>query len=286
VDLLYVVRQLDRELGIPAHHENLVEWAVTDDNKRYVCQEFLDRNTGLMLKASTDVNTAYTTVFISDKAIEKLANRRDCLLFTHHHFNYHEDGRGLTAIDPKVLQYLLDRGISIYTAHAPLDTHPQLGTSFALAKLLEVSVESYFYDYFGAPTAICGHISRIAVKAFSDSVQSKLSRPTITLVEYRPFVQKLAVVAGGGDLPDLLQMAFDLGCDTLLTGTIENRWQVPIIQDANRDFHRLNKKLKLNLIGGTHFGTERPAMIEATKLFGTLGLKSEYLEDEDLLSTQ
>jgi putative NIF3 family GTP cyclohydrolase 1 type 2 len=286
VDLGILVAQLDHELGIPAHHENLVEWAVTDDNKRYVCQEFLDRKTGLMLKSSTEVHEAYTTVFISDKAIEKLSSQRDCLLFTHHHFNYHEDSRGLTAIEPEVLQYLHDRGISIYVAHAPLDTHPQLGTSIALAKLIGVSVESYFYDYFGAPTAICGHVLKTDLKVLSESVKYKLCRPTITLVEYRPFVEKVAVVAGGGDLPDLLQIASDLGCDTLLTGTVENRWLVPFIQDANRDFHKLNERLKLNLIGGTHFGTERPAMIQATKLFGTLNLRSEYLEDEDLLSSQ
>jgi hypothetical protein len=81
-------------------------------------------------------------------------------------------------------------------------------------------------------------------------------------------------------------MAFYLGCDTLVTGTVEHRWQPPSIQDVNRAFHKLNEELELNLIGGTYFGTERPAMIEATKLFNDLDVASEYLEDDELLCAQ
>jgi hypothetical protein len=94
----------------------------------------------------------------------------------------------------------------------------------------------------------------------------------------------LAVVAGGGDLPDLLQTACDHGCDTLLTGTVENRFAVPVLQELNKQFHELNMKLKLNLIGGTHYGTERPAMIRVVKMFTEYGIPCEYCEDEDLLN--
>ena len=69
-----------------------------------------------------------------------------------------------------------------------------------------------------------------------------------------------------------------------LTGTVENRFAVPALQQLNREFHELNEQLKLNLVGGTHFGTERPAMIRAVDLFTPYGLPCEYCEDEDLLN--
>jgi putative NIF3 family GTP cyclohydrolase 1 type 2 len=115
-------------------------------------------------------------------------------------------------------------------------------------------------------------------------VRKQLERPYLTLHQHRQHVERLAVVAGGGDLPDLLQMAYDHGCDTLLTGTVENRFAVPVLQELNRKFHKLNSELKLNLIGGTHFGTERPAMIRAVEMLQVYEVPCEYCEDEDLLN--
>jgi putative NIF3 family GTP cyclohydrolase 1 type 2 len=102
--------------------------------------------------------------------------------------------------------------------------------------------------------------------------------------KYKPYVEKVAVVAGGGDVPDLLQNVFDYGCDTLVTGTVENRWVAPHIQDANKKFHELNNKLEINLIGGTHYATERPAMKEVVRLFKKYEIPCNYIEDEELLN--
>jgi hypothetical protein len=65
---------------------------------------------------------------------------------------------------------------------------------------------------------------------------------------------------------------------------VENRFDVPVLQELNRKFHELNEKLSLNLIGGTHFGTERPAMIRVVGMFNGYGVPCEYCEDEELLN--
>ena len=80
-----------------------------------------------------------------------------------------------------------------------------------------------------------------------------------------------------------MQQVYDYNCDTLLIGTVEHRWNVPFIQEGNKQFHKLNHKLKINLIGGTHFGTERPAMIKMVEYFEKIGIKSKYIEDDTLL---
>lgn len=155
-----------------------------------------------------------------------------------------------------------------------------------MAELCGIAIEKYFYDYYGAPTALIGHINKASFEVFSDFIQKKLERPVLTLEKNKDYVEKIAVVAGGGDLPDLLQQVYDYGCDTLLTGTVEHRWAVPFIQEGNRQFHELNKKLKINLIGGSHYGTERPAMIKFTEYITQLGIECRYIEDNILLNKE
>jgi len=279
-----LVSRLDEAFGIAACEEDLQEFAVVGDNRHLLNPEFLEGKTGLMLRSSQTVERVFTAVFISAGVVGKILEYPNSLIFTHHHFDYFEDERGLKSIPPGVLESLRDKGVSIYVAHAPLDGHHVYGTSLALAHLCGIEPEERFYDYFGAPVALFGRIERTDFESFAESVRTRLERPILTLQKHRPHVERLAVVAGGGDLPDLLQMAHNHGCDTLLTGTVENRFAVPVLQDLNKQFHELNAKLKLNLIGGTHYGTERPAMIRVVEMFKAYDVPCVYSEDEDLLN--
>lgn len=284
MDILELTGKLDNEFDIPNHSEDLVAWAVTDENRSYINPNFLDKKTALFTKFSDTINKVFTVVFITDGIVNKISKEQNCLIITHHHFDYYEDERGILAIRPAMLQKLKDNKISIYVAHAPLDTHKKYGTSISLANLCNVSVEKLFFDYFGAPTALIGKIEKTTFENFSSFVQEKLERPTLTKIKHKDFVEKIAVIGGGGDEPDILQTAYDEGCDTILTGTIEHRWAVPFIQEGNKKFHILNDKLKLNLIGGTHYGTERPAMIDLLGLIKSYNIDCEYCEDSNLLN--
>jgi len=277
---------LDDEFCIIKNDENLTEFAVFDGNKNFINNDFIQHKTALMTENSKDIEIVLTSVFITDEVVKKACNYKNALLVTHHNFDYFEDERGLQPIKSEYLKELQKSSISIYVAHAPLDTHQIYGTSKCLAELCGIAIEKYFYDYYGAPTALIGHINKASFEVFSDFIQKKLERPVLTLEKNKDYVEKIAVVAGGGDLPDLLQQVYDYGCDTLLTGTVEHRWAVPFIQEGNRQFHELNKKLKINLIGGSHYGTERPAMIKFTEYITQLCIECRYIEDNILLNKE
>jgi len=117
----------------------------------------------------------------------------------------------------------------------------------------------------------------------AERVRTALQRPRITKVRCRESVAKVAVVAGGGDMPQVLEEAARAGCDTLVTGTVEHRWDIPFAQDNNHRFHELNRLHRLNLVGGTHFSTERPAMIAVTRMFSQWNVPGCFMEDETLL---
>lgn len=278
-----IMKILDKEFFETRIKENLINWAVTEDNKDYIYQPFLNDQTGLMLKASDTIDEVFTCVFVTDEIIEKVCSHKNSLLFTHHNFDYYEDERGLCAIRVSQIEKLIENGISLYVAHAGLDTHDIYGTSLSLAELLNIKVEKYFYDYFGSPTALIGVIEGYSFDDYSEFVKEQLERPFLTIEKYNDNINKIAVVGGGGDEPEILRQAFELGADTFIAGTVEHKWEVPFIQETNRKFRELNKELKLNLIGGTHYGTERPAMINVVKYFNDNGIKCSYIEDESLL---
>lgn len=279
-----VVAELDQEFDALAGREDLVQWAVTEENCRWINPTFLKQKTGLMIVGLEKIHMVRTAVFVSDRIVQKLGHEPPCLLMTHHHFSWFEDERGLQPISAAQIQILAKHGHSVYISHAPLDTHPVYGTSVALAAELGIPQLARFYEYFGVPTGVIGEVAEQDLQDFAEHVRKCLLRPRVDVMQHRPRVHKVAVVAGGGDLRDVLQEASDLGCDTMVLGTLENRWAVPGVQVAHREFLRLNEKVKLNLIGGSHFATERPAMVRVVKFFEERGIPAQYCEDEELLS--
>ncbi len=279
-----LANKLDEEFDFPNSSENLLEWAISEDNERFIESGFLARKTGLMTLNSGEIEKVYTAVFVSENVVNSVAEESKCLIITHHNFDYHEDERGLVPIKAQLFRKLKETGNSIYVAHAPLDTHEVYGTSISLSELCGVKVEKLFFDYFGSPVGVIGHIDPRDLKVFAEHVKRCLARPYVTVVACSNVVEEVAVVAGSGDLPELLQEVYDSGCDTLLTGTVEHRWSDPFVQEGNRKFHELNRTLRLNLIGGTHFATERPAMIKVTELIRCYGVDCSYCEDQELLN--
>lgn len=286
MDIDEITNKLDREFNTDSNQENLVEWAVIDENRIYINHDFLEKKTGLMTRNSTSIKKIYTTVFITDNIVNQISNKNECLILTHHNFNYFEDERGLQPIQPEVLDKLAKAKNSIYVAHAPLDTHKRFGTSTCLAELCEIKIDKLFFEYYGSYTAAIGNIKQEKFKVFSEMVRKKIRRPYLDLIKNRNYVKRIAVIAGGGDIPNILQQAYDYGCDTLFTGTIKHRWNLPFIQEGNKKFHKLNEKLKLNLIGGTHYATERPSMIKILELIKDYNLPCEYIEDNELLKSK
>jgi putative NIF3 family GTP cyclohydrolase 1 type 2 len=184
MDMNTLIQSLDLEFGIEHCTENLVKWAVLDENKSIIYEDFNQKKTALMLKGSDEISQIATVVFVTDTIIAKLKNTKNCLIFTHHNFNYYENEKGLQAINISQLKELLQNQNSLYVAHAPLDTHLQYGTSITLAKWLDIDIESKFYDYFGAPTGVFGHIKRTRIDDFTNRVQRVIQRPYVTIEKY------------------------------------------------------------------------------------------------------
>jgi len=69
----------------------------------------------------------------------------------------------------------------------------------------------------------------------------------------------------------------ELGIKTLITG-------VTLVNDHSRATHEFEMANCVNIIGGTHYSTEKFAPMKMCEYFRALGLPSEFIDDEpDLL---
>jgi len=55
---------------------------------------------------------------------------------------------------------------------------------------------------------------------------------------------------------------------------------VTIVNEYSEKSHKLEKENHINLLGGTHYSTEKFAPMEMCKYFSNLCLPTEFVEDE------
>ena len=85
--------------------------------------------------------------------------------------------------------------------------------------------------------------------------------------------EKVAVCPGGGNAMFVINEMMDNNIKTLITG-------VTIINDHSRETHSFARENKFNVLGGTHYSSEKFAPMEICKYFNNLGLPSEFIEDD------
>ena len=253
--------------------------------ERFARPEFLTRFNGLMLDNSGEVTRVFTLVFPSEAVlleVERRAGGEAALIFTHHPMDFETSGRGLVPISGEWLQRLREMRISLYAAHAPLDCHESISTSRALAQAVGVPAEASFAGYHGGHAGVMGQIDPVPLDDFIERVRAACSVDLVDVKGHSGTVRHVAVVAGGAAFPPLMQEALDAGCDTYLTGDYRVRHGGAWAEEHRPQFDAFVETVPINLIGGSHYGTEalvlRNDMIE---FFRDLGLPAEFVPQAD-----
>jgi len=254
--------------------------------ERYVTPRFAERHNGLMLEGAPQVARVFTLVFPSEEVlaeVERLAGGEPALIFTHHPMDFETSDRGLIAVSEEWLRRLKEARVSFYSAHAPLDCHERISTSRSLARACGVPAQETFAKYMGGHAGVYGRIGPVPLADFVDRVKRACGVERADLKEHGFVVERVAVVAGGAAFPALMQEALDAGCDTYVTGDFRVRHGGPWAEEHRPDFDAFVAQVPLNLVGGSHAGTEglvlKRDMIE---WFAKLGLPAEFVPQADL----
>jgi putative NIF3 family GTP cyclohydrolase 1 type 2 len=211
-----------------------------------------------------ELQRVYLAVFPAESLLENIIATEQArgspgaVVLTHHPCDM-ETSRGFIAIPELLLESMLSARIALYVLHAPLDCHPDISTSGALADGLGLKRIRVFAPYVGGHTGVIAEQAPVPFADFAERV-----RQLCELSSFRPeqvrfigrVVARVAIVAGGGDDVDQLAEAQALGADTYLAG----HWWTPHAgtwAEGNRQaLSELVPKLSMNLLSASHDGSE------------------------------
>jgi dinuclear metal center YbgI/SA1388 family protein len=112
---------------------------------------------------------------------------------------------------------LLANDIHLYSAHLPLDAHPEVGNNAVLARMLGVEVREWWCEPMNTPLAVLGTApTDTTLDAFVGQIESQLDTKVRVLAHGPQQVSRVAILSGFG--ADHVAGAADMGADTFLTG--------------------------------------------------------------------
>jgi dinuclear metal center YbgI/SA1388 family protein len=184
-----------------------------------------DRNAvnGLQVENSGVVATIVAAVDASQATIDGAiaASGGSPPLLLVHHGLFWEGNVPITGRRYRRVAALLEHDVALYSAHIPLDLHPEVGNNAVLAERLGIDVAGWFGDYRGAAIGVWGATpSRLAHR---DALVAEIDRalntfaPGARLVAGGPErVSRVGIITGGAG--NMIGAARDAGLDTFITG--------------------------------------------------------------------
>jgi dinuclear metal center YbgI/SA1388 family protein len=178
---------------------------------------------GLQVENAGSIGSIVAAVDASQATIDAVAAGADGespLLLVHHGL-FWEGNVPLTGRRYRRITALLEQDIALYSAHIPLDLHPEVGNNVVLAERLGIEVKGWFGDYRGAPIGVWGHApQRLAVR---DSLLLEVNHALgaaaagARLIAGGPeVVGRVGIITGSAG--NMIAAARDAGLDTFITG--------------------------------------------------------------------
>jgi dinuclear metal center YbgI/SA1388 family protein len=158
-----------------------------------------------------------------------------------HHGLFWDGNQPVTARRYRRLKALFEAGLGLYSAHLPLDVHPDVGNNAVLARELGVEIRGTFGEYKGAPVGVWGEIDirREALCARLDAVLGG----RVKMVPGGPeHVRRVGVITGGAG--GEVAAAARMGLDAFVSG-----------EGAHHNFFDAEEG-GVNLLLGGHYATE------------------------------
>ena len=169
---------------------------------------------GLQVANDGQVERLAVAVDACQATIDGAAERGADTLIVHHGL-FWGGLEPVTGRHGRRLRTLIQRGIALYSAHLPLDVHPEVGNNAVLARHLGVSQPEWFCEYEGQSIGVMGTL-QVTRDVLADQVTTLLGTKPKLIAAGPKTVHRIGIVTGGGG--DLIKQAVDAGVDTYLTG--------------------------------------------------------------------
>ena len=243
----------------------------------FISDNYKKRSMGLVCDNATEIKKVYAAVFPSDNVMQTVLNKReqDIMLFLHHPSDWDIAKAPLIfhLMNRSLLDKFRERRIAIYNLHVPLDNYSEYSTSATLAKALGLTDLKPFFEYYGSLACVYGKTSCKTVGELREKfVEAMGHRVNLYLYGTHEITNGIvAVAAGGGNMIEIHEEMARGGVNMLVTG-------VTVDASFTHNAHESAREKKINLLGGTHYSTEKPACQAMCGYFKKLGFPSEFVD--------
>jgi dinuclear metal center YbgI/SA1388 family protein len=214
--------------------------------------------------ASGRIARIVAAVDASLQTIEAIRRDGEPVLLLVHHGLFWEGNIALTGRRYRRVRALLERDIALYSAHIPLDVHPQVGNNVLLAQALELRSPEPFDVYRGISIGIQGILDPPTTR---DTLVGRIDRLLATRSKLLPggpaTCRRVGIISGAAG--GRIAAAQSAGLDTYLTG-----------EGAHHTYFDA-MELGVNAIYAGHYATETLGVRALAEHLSTrFGIPSEF----------
>jgi putative NIF3 family GTP cyclohydrolase 1 type 2 len=226
---------------------------------------FVQGFNGLMLRGTDTVATIFLSVFPTPEVLGQFLAEAVAgdLLFLHHPLDMEcgdprgSWGGGFYPIATEVLESLIAKGLSVYTLHAPLDIHPTLSTSRAIAEALDVRMDDSFYRYGSGFAGLVGDISPLSTETLGQKLLTLFEIPYLDVEgATRATITRIAVAAGVADKVAVIREAESKGAQAYVAGEIHVRIEGEYGRTKYKSVQEYAQTSAMSLLGVSHSASE------------------------------
>ena len=268
--------RLDKDFAVNRYVD---EWGPFLEINEFIHLGFQGRWIGVMLDNTQEIRKVYTVALPDTAVLEAILSRAetDILVFSHHAMGYDPTRAGFPFYNAPVdyLRRIREQRVALYVMHAPLDCNGPYSTSVSLAKALGLTVVGEFCEYLGCKVGVLCEAAFTQATGFAAHVEKVVGHE----VKLWPYGEetiaagKIALAAGGGSMGIIAEELTALGINTYLTGVTR---PTPAFEPSIV-FHRIAREGRINVLGATHYSTEKYACMAMVDYFRKLGLDAEFV---------
>lgn len=273
VKLSDMVFELDTELRINDFGKDdsfsrfipMVYDPINFDWKEEFEKKFVELFNGLMIEGGPEISKVFLAVFPTDKVLERFIEEGNTgdLLFMHHPLLMECGdpkglwGQGFVPIKEAYIEKIKEKRLSVYTCHIPLDLHKTLGTNVAIANALHADI---LLENDSKTTVEYISYCNIKPTNTTDLIAKLRATFDISYVDFEGEVvegiQKIAIVAGCGDVVDWMKEAEEKGAQAYITGEIHCHIDNDYGKKKYDEMMEYARTSKMSLIGVSHAASE------------------------------
>jgi dinuclear metal center YbgI/SA1388 family protein len=195
---------------------------------------------GLQIENSGRVTKIGAAVDVSTRALTAAAKKEVDLLIVHHGL-FWPGLQTVTGAFHRQLKLVFENDIALYSAHLPLDVHPDVGNNAQLASALGFKSTEPFFEEKGSLIGVKARSSQPR-EVFVRKLRKVLGGP-IKAFNFGPKVATRIGIVTGGAGSEIFRVAQDR-IDTFVTGEAPH-WAGVAAEE-----------LRMNLLVGGHYATE------------------------------